>query len=244
MWRKITPIALIVLIGAALFAGTGEARSGHAAKTQPTLGGKQPKAYHTEGFDRVKPKVISFGGDPTSGIGSIHWSSWGGRHAVGHGIADWVWPGWCVACASTDLRATVVAFDLGRCQGHEVYQFVEWYFPSRGEYFSSGFAYENLCPGRKSPTPPKLTTRRCGTATLSGGAAKDITSYDLKCKAAVDFVKISGALSHYGHNAKFETHGWWCGSELSMQSNAPPPQDFTCVHGDYETVIFELTPSA
>ena len=110
----------------------------------PTLG--QLAAYpHGSGFGQVMPAAISNGGDPTGAVASMFWSSWGGPTANGSGISDYVAPGQSVAQGSQQ-RATIVAFDLGYCSGHYMYQAVEWFFPPHGQTFDPQTA-ENICTG-------------------------------------------------------------------------------------------------
>lgn len=101
------------------------------------------------GFGQVKPAKIFNGGDPTGLVTHVVWTSWGGGRAVATGISDYVGPGQSVA-AGTEERATVVAFDLGTCDGKLMYRAVEWYFPQHGQAFDAG-QYENICTGTYVP---------------------------------------------------------------------------------------------
>jgi hypothetical protein len=83
----------------ALVVSASEASAG----TAPTLGLKQASTTWGAGFGAIRPSAINFNGDPTSFMSKIRWSSWGGRHAVGHGIAGFVWPRFGVA-DGTPLR--------------------------------------------------------------------------------------------------------------------------------------------
>lgn len=214
-----------------------------AAASPPTLGvrGSHPAS---SGFGQVKPSRVDYGGDPTSFVTNVKWSSWGGATAVGHGRALWVWPGWCVACGGVVLPATVVAFGRTTCQGHSAYAYVEWFFPSRGMRFRTQLAGTNLCGGAAPPGPPE-TERSCGHVALqSGGAvvalAEDINTFDFlfSCMATRMFVAGLGAQHYLGRNARFTVNGWWCGSELSMDFGGL--QTFSCEHGDFTSVTFEL----
>ena len=209
----------------------------------PTLGLHQ---RFTEGFGRVRPRVVSYGGDPTSIVGGVHWRSWGGARAVGEGTADWVWPGWCVACGSVRLRATVVAFGLRSCGGHPAYAHVEWYFRSRGMTFSPRLGTENVCDLKASPTGREPPHARCAPVRIRGARVDriEVIGYGVRCRAARRLVAHLGLLRHYHHNARFHAGRWWCGSELSMQAGAIPPQNFECQSGDYNDVSFDLTPTA
>lgn len=45
---------------------------------------------------------------------------------------------------ATKEKATVVAFDLGTCDGQYMYQAIEWYFPESGGSFDPN-SYLNIC---------------------------------------------------------------------------------------------------
>jgi hypothetical protein len=112
----------------------------------PTLG--QPAgdfAHGSSGFGQVKPSKIFNGGDPTGLVTSVVWSSWGGAQAKATGTSDYVGPNQSVA-QGTEQSATVVAFNLGTCDGKLMYQAVEWYFPQHGQAFNPN-QYENICTG-------------------------------------------------------------------------------------------------
>jgi len=69
----------------------------------------------------------------------------GGPQAQATGTSDYVGPNQSVASGRQET-ATVVAFDLGTCDGKLMYQAVEWYFPQHGQTFHPG-RYENVCSG-------------------------------------------------------------------------------------------------
>jgi hypothetical protein len=211
-----------------------------AATSAPTLGLRE---RFTEGFGRVRPRTVSYGGDPTSLVVGVHWRTWGGPRAIGVGRADWVWPGWCVACGSVELRATVVAFGLSRCAGHPAYTHVEWYFPSRGMTFSPRLGTENLCRPKASDHVPQPPHAHCAPVRIQGASVDklQVFGYGVRCPAARRLVPRLRLLRHYGHNARFHVGRWWCGSELSMQLRRLPPQDFSCESGDYDQFWFSVT---
>jgi hypothetical protein len=122
-----------------------------AAAGVPTLGRLAGNFARGEGFGQVKPSKIFNGGDPTGLVTGVVWSSWGGAQATGTGTADYVGPNQTVAQGSEE-SATVVAFDLGTCDGKLMYQAVEWYFPQHGQSFSPG-TYEDICTGGYVGTP-------------------------------------------------------------------------------------------
>jgi hypothetical protein len=228
---------LVATAMALLTISVAQAAPRHSA---PTLGVKlnHPGA----GFGQVRPGRVDFGGDPTSFVSNVKWSSWGGKRAVGHGRALWVWPGWCVACGGVSLPATVVAFGRTRCEGHSAYSRVEWFFPSRGQSFDPRLAAENICNGRmESPFGKQLS---CGHVLLRSNGkvvarAESIDAFGtpVSCPSARQFVASSGAARYLGRNARFTVNGWWCGSQLN---SFEPAQMFSCARGDFVNVFFEL----
>jgi hypothetical protein len=210
------------------------------AASVPTLGVKTTPIG--TGFGQVKPRTISYGGDPTSIVGNVKWRSWGGARAVGHGKAQWVWPGWCVACGAVQLPATVVAFGRTTCRGHSAYAYVEWFFPSRGQSFNPHLAAVNICGGA-SPPPPSGKELKCGQVSVGSALAEHIEMFDspISCTTARQFVANSGAASYQGQNARYTVDGWWCGSELSLDFGGL--QSFSCERGDFTNVTFDLKPA-
>ncbi|MBV9606977.1 MAG: hypothetical protein JO027_17830 [Solirubrobacterales bacterium] len=204
----------------------------------PTLG-LRSVITQGSGWGQVKPSRVDYGGDPTSFVTGVKWRTWGGARAVGHGTADWIWPGWCVACGGVELPATVVAFGRTTCRGHSAYQYVEWFFPSRGQSFNRRLAGENLCTGAQPPPPPGKV-EKCGQVRLKSAVAKAITLYysPINCATARAFVAGSGAGRYLGRNARFTVDGWWCGSSLAMDFGGA--QFFSCQRGDLTNVNFEL----
>jgi hypothetical protein len=115
----------------------------------PTLGQLTGDFAHGQGFGQVKPAKIFNGGDPTGLVTHVTWSSWGGPRAQATGTSEYVGPNQSVA-TGRPATATVVAFDLGTCDGKLMYQAVEWYFPQHGQSFSPHH-YENICTGSYVP---------------------------------------------------------------------------------------------
>ena len=111
----------------------------------PTLGQLAGVFAHGTGFGQVKPSEIFNGGDPTGLVTDVVWASWGGTQATATGTAEYVGPNQSVA-QGTEETATVVAFNLGSCDGKVMYQAVEWYFPQHGQAFNPN-QYENICTG-------------------------------------------------------------------------------------------------
>jgi hypothetical protein len=215
---------------------------GVAASAAPVLG-LASLAPNGAGFGQVEPPTISYGGDPTSFVSNVHWRAWGDSRAIGHGTADWVWPGWCVACGSVTLPATVVAFGQRTCGGQPAYAYLEWFFPARGMSFNRRLA-SNICGDGHQPTRP-ATPVRCGSVAVNApgviASAVSITIYDspLSCAAARSFVAGSGVGRYFNRNARFHSDGWWCGSELSMDLGGL--QRVWCDHGDFTNLEFELS---
>ena len=125
--------------------------SGGLSAAVPTLGQPVGVFAHGQGFGQVKPSEIFNGGDPTGLVTHVVWRSWGGAQAVATGTSDYVGPGQTVAGGKQE-SATVVAFNLGTCDGKLMYQAVEWYFPQHGQAFDAG-RYENICTGSYVPAP-------------------------------------------------------------------------------------------
>jgi hypothetical protein len=99
------------------------------------------------GFGIAQPTAISLGDGPY-GVGpTLHWESWGSPQATasatdaGMFLGD---PADSRIPPSNLGEATVVAFDLGTCQGRLVYQALEWYFPQHGQAFNPN-TYVNTC---------------------------------------------------------------------------------------------------
>jgi hypothetical protein len=101
--------------------------------------------YNSQGFGEVRPATVFNGGDPTGLVMNITWSSWGGGTAIGTGTSDYVGANQTVA-GGTQEMVTIVAFDLGTCDGTLMYQAVEWYFPQHGQNFNPN-QYEDICTG-------------------------------------------------------------------------------------------------
>lgn len=98
----------------------------------------------------MKPSEVFNGGDPTGLVTHIVWNSWGGSEAVGTGLNDYVGPNQSVA-AGTQKPVTILAFNLGTCDGKFMYQAVEWFFAQHGQAFDPN-QYENICSGSYFPT--------------------------------------------------------------------------------------------
>jgi hypothetical protein len=101
------------------------------------------------GFGEVAPDSFSEGPTAESPhVNSISWSNWGAPQAMGQGQAiDGI--GQSGPVSSWPVKtATVVAFDLGSCDGSTpAYQKVTYYFPQDGQTFDPTMA-TNACTGQ------------------------------------------------------------------------------------------------
>ena len=135
--------AMILLAGCGSQPASTTQTASHQAR--PVLGRLAGDFSHGSGFGQAEPARIFNGGDPTGLVSKIGWSGWGGPRATGTGMAEYIGPGQSVA-TGREIRATVVAFHLGRCHGTLMYKAVEWFFPQHGQSFSP-VRYENVCAG-------------------------------------------------------------------------------------------------
>ena len=148
-----------VAVASAGLAAAGCATASHAATSEPTsasppaavptLGQPAGVFAHGRGFGQVRPAEIFNGGDPTGLVTHVVWRSWGRARAVATGISDFVAPNQTVA-EGREEPVTVVAFNLGQCDGKLMYQAVEWYFPRHGQAFDAR-RYEDICAGTYVP---------------------------------------------------------------------------------------------
>ncbi len=102
-----------------------------------------------EGFGEVAPASINAGGGnaPGSYVISISWSNWGAPQAMGQGQSTYVSNPNAPLSDATQATFTVVAFDLGSCNGGPpAYEEVEWYYPGDGGTFDPSNA-TNACTG-------------------------------------------------------------------------------------------------
>jgi hypothetical protein len=144
MFRRLVFGFTAVLLLSALSGLGGSPQASAAARPVPVLGRPVGTFFEARGFGQVRPTLIDNGGDPTGRVTGIRWQTWGGPRAIGTGTG-WV-PGQSVAQGSAH-KATVVAFNLGRCAGKLRYEAVTWYFPDQGESFDPKM-YEDICTGQ------------------------------------------------------------------------------------------------
>ncbi|MGC2486168.1 MAG: hypothetical protein WA359_07995 [Acidimicrobiales bacterium] len=93
------------------------------------------------GWGTVRPKEISNGGDMSSVVVGIRWSTWGGSNVIGRGEGDYI-PDPAKSNKGYGEVAVVVAFDLGKCQGHWAYRSYYVYFPKEHQKYPN----LSICP--------------------------------------------------------------------------------------------------
>jgi len=72
-----------------------------------------PGPDHGIGWGTPRPKTIFNGGDPSGYVGRIHWTTWGGKAAVGYGLNPIFKPGG--GYYATPARIELKALDIGHC---------------------------------------------------------------------------------------------------------------------------------
>lgn len=215
----------------------GGSGAGPSPAQVPVLG-SATEYPNGEGYGHVAPSQLFFGGDPTSLVTGISWTSWGNAQATGQGTGDYVWPGESVAAGSIQTPAQIVAWDLGDCAGHTAYLRVEWFFPQYGESFSPDRGIP-LC-NTGSMTPP--ASQDCGATDIQSpaGYATDVQATGLDCATALQIVAESPAIEYlYSGPSRFQTAGMNCGTEGYDPNLAPPPTIYGCAWGS-ESIFFEL----
>ncbi len=124
------------------------------ASVAPLLGtaafaASYPPGAYADGYGEVAPNTINQGGapGPLDVVSGITWSNWGAPQATGQGQAVYVTNPNTPISEQPDVAATVVAFDLGSCNGGPpAYEMVTWYFPEYGQTFDPAHAI-NACTG-------------------------------------------------------------------------------------------------
>jgi len=97
------------------------------------------------GFGQVSPSEVFFGGEAESAVTEVTWTSWGANQATGTGTGfDNV--GSPYASVGHFAPETIVAFDLGICDGTYMYQEMKEFFPGEGETFDTAQSI-NICTG-------------------------------------------------------------------------------------------------
>ena len=114
---------------------------------EPVLG--RVWAPNQNGYGDVRPARIYNGGSPSGLVYDIVWQDWGGEQATGTGWSPNVKVADSVAEAPLE-QATVVAYNLGDCDGTWMYRSFVWFFPSNGETFESARQY-SIHPCQENP---------------------------------------------------------------------------------------------
>ena len=102
---------------------------------EPTLG--RAWGPSQKGYGDVRPVLVYNGGSPSGMVYDIVWRSWGDEQAIGDGTAINTASGTIVTADAPPDAATIVAFDLGDCDGLWMYRSVVWFFPGDGETFEA-----------------------------------------------------------------------------------------------------------
>jgi len=130
-WKAIVPS----LVSATLMVGISPVAQ---ADPVPTLGIAHPSSLPwADGLGTVRPGVFSLASTGSSTVRQVTWDSWGGPQATGHGLA-------ANGADDPNVPVTVVAFDLGTCDGQSVYRQLNRIGPGRS--FGTG-VIDNLCHG-------------------------------------------------------------------------------------------------
>ncbi len=89
------------------------------AAARVVLGGAVYGGTFGEGWGSARPHTIYNGGDPSGLISKVHWSSWGGPIAHGHGRHAIFKPsgGYYRHAVAAQLKAK----RIGRCEGRRAY---------------------------------------------------------------------------------------------------------------------------
>lgn len=107
-------------------------------------------APNQKGYGLPKPTMFFNGGSPSGIVRNLHWTSWGGQRATGTGKALYVTDS-SVADSPWE-KSSVVAFDLGDCDGVRTYRKISTFFPQHGERFDPT-QYIDVCTGEYSNAP-------------------------------------------------------------------------------------------
>jgi hypothetical protein len=117
------------------------------------------------GLGAARPTVIDLGGADSTGIvEGVTWQSWDGPTATGTGTAGFVAPDAPLASAVQET-ATIIASDLGDCDGRPAYRRVGWYFPQHGETPWATATSQSVATDaqtRHGPCRLTLTQGQCG----------------------------------------------------------------------------------
>ena len=207
--------------------------SGALASTVPTLGLKQASTNWGAGFGAIRPSAINFNGDPTSFISKIHWSSWGGSRAVGHGIAGFVWPGFARRRRNprTSVRPSWPSISVHATATRPI-SVRSGTSPSTARRSLRASAGWDICTG-------KLLGQRAsaGPVYCPKGQFTTWVSGSVTCAELPGIEDLIDGTAHQGHSAKWISHGWVCGTDLNMGRD---PQTVNCQSGNSKVVNFKI----
>jgi len=218
--------ALLAVAACALGIAAREASARAAGRAAPRLGAAYSRGQ--SGFGGFRPKTIFLGGDPTGLLEHIRWSAWGGDEAVGHGDAEYDWPGTAVAANGFSSGARVVAFHLGSCRGRRSYNALEWYFPKYGQSFDP-HRYIDACTGAFVGNPRTMSCPDVQIRDGSGVATFVIVS-GIACSTASRLIGETPVAHYLPQGGRFLQDGFRCGSEGA--ANGAPV--FACERGPRE----------
>ncbi|MFC8678072.1 RNA polymerase sigma factor [Streptomyces griseorubiginosus] len=119
-----------------------------ASRAAPLLGTLW--APNQKGYGLSKPTMFYNGGSPSGIVRGLNWTSWGGQRATGTGEALYVTN--ASVADSPWEKSTVVAFDLGDCEGVQTYRKISTFFPQHGGRFDAT-QYIDVCTGEYSNAP-------------------------------------------------------------------------------------------
>lgn len=131
--RALSTLSIAATLALACSASGGCLEASGAAAPVPNvvLGSASFALPSGEGWGTVRPAKIFNGGDPSGLVSNIHWASWGGGTANGHGLNAIFKPGggYYGDLVRIDLRAS----RLGRCtaSGPRAYTELSVRVPSR-----------------------------------------------------------------------------------------------------------------
>ncbi|MET7698680.1 hypothetical protein [Streptomyces sp. NPDC005485] len=103
-------------------------------------------APYQKGYGLARPTMVYNGGSPAGMVRDVKWTSWGGERATGTGQSVYTPDGVAVADGTWE-ESTVVAFDLGNCEGTRTYRKIVWFLPKRGGRFDPTH-YIDVCAGK------------------------------------------------------------------------------------------------
>jgi hypothetical protein len=211
------------------------ATAGAGARAAPRLGRVQSSAQ--SGFGDVRPQRIFLGGDPTGLVDGIRWSGWGSDRAIGHGDAEYDWPGTAVADNGPTPGARVVAFQLGTCRGRPSYNALEWYFPKYGQVFDP-HEYLDTCTGATVGAPNVVSCPKNVRLADGAGTAAFIDVSAISCAAARRLIAQAPAAQYVVSGGRFMQSGFRCGTEGTRGGSSA---SFDCQRGQLE-FAYMLTP--